>query len=692
MAFTISYIYKAIDKFTAPLAKMAKEVDRLNARIAAATNRSAAAFLGVDKAAGRARSSVSALGKVNGQLQGMALNAERYAAAMRKVGSVKMPALRGFPSANRMGVRPGGAGLEGLVAAGGALGLSAGIMSAGRSAMNLESSLLDVERLSDLDAGGMAKFDQMTRRLSSSLAASRVELNQMAASAISAGVPLQDMEKFLNLTSMAAVAADFSSAAEAGEVLGTIQAQLRIGVDEMTRLGDQVNIVADRTNTTNQKMFNVLERSAGVISGWGTESQAAMAGFFSNLEPRAEKAATAMNAMVTKLKVMSGPIGKMMQQDGVKGLKMYFSALAKIEDPIKRQQILLKSFGQEHVDVASKAMNRIGELDGLLTMVSSNDAVGSLSREFRLSMSGMAGGAKKFKAAWENLKAAVFDRGVGAGFLRGLAIAVDKINAFTNANPALAKFITLAAAATAGTIALVGAAALLSVVAWPVWVVVGAMTAYAGALALAWDKSELFRGQVSKLVHEVSALFGVLGLTDGTVADLARTIGESLGETFSRLLLDVRVFVSRLTYLAKMWNAMREGRLSSIPSLWAGMKSAEGDMRTEFNYDRLSSKIAIPEFQMAMENSRFSAIEPPVVSNAAERAEAARAELVGGMPAYLAGGVPAGARFPSGLPAMAQAPMKLDVTVHTDPGTSATVNAASLPTGSNRPMTVRTIR
>ncbi|MFC3816574.1 phage tail tape measure protein [Lysobacter sp. GCM10012299] len=692
MAFTINYIYKATDKFTAPLAKMVKEVDRMTARMGASMNRVSASMMGVDKAAGRARSGVSALGKVNSQLQGMALNAERYAAAMRKVGSVRMANLpRIFaPGRGRAGGRD--AALEGLAAGGSALGIGAALNAGARAAMNLETEMTNVKRLADLTDASLASWKKRVAAMSPHLAKSQAELHAMAANALSAGVELGEMADFLDFAAKGAVAAEFASADEAGSVFGTIKAQLGHDMAAMRMLGDQVNAMADKTNTSNQKMYDILQRSAGSLRSYSTEVQAATAGFFSNLEPDSAVAATALNSMLLKLKLMKGSFGALMRKDAVAGLTKFAQIVKKLPEG-KQLQVLKKVFGTEHADTAQKMVQRIDELQAALITVSDPSVVGGLGREYETQMRTMAGSTQKFRAQWENLKATVFDKGVGKGFIDSLTTAVEKINAFADANPKLTQFITIAASATAAALALAGGIAMVNLMLAPLagvgLVVAGTVAAIGAAILAAWVYCEPFREQLSGLATDFGLTSGAADTLFTAVGYLFEFIGKMVGTVLATAIFTVRQFLNTLGAIGEIIWAVITGRWSEIDDIYNARDQKSREMSQQFDQSMMKSWTKWGgDSDHAGSGTPIYLVkggqEQLVSGSPVDRAEAARQQLVtaGGAAAYNLPTYSAGT--PGATPAMLPPPpSQIEVVVRAEPGTSATVNKANLATGTN---------
>ena len=128
------------------------------------------------------------------------------------------------------------------------------------------------------------------------------DMASLAAAAGKMGIPIKDMKVFLTLAGSAAVAFDMS-AEQAGTVIGKIKTQYKLSLEGTKNLLDAVNFLSDNTIATAEDVLNVLTRMQGqfnalrfppeIAAGW---SAAAIA-----LTKSPELAASGMEQIITNI-------------------------------------------------------------------------------------------------------------------------------------------------------------------------------------------------------------------------------------------------------------------------------------------------------------------------------------------------------------------------------------------------------
>ncbi|TPG76309.1 phage tail tape measure protein [Pseudomonas arsenicoxydans] len=569
MSYSISYAYEIVDRFSKPLEKIAAAARRSSTEIIKQTDRIAASLTGVSSAANRTKKVVDNLSSLKASLAQTTLEAERMRRTMEKQIKIPpmpaMPRMPGLPFAGgaRGGRRAGGAGGaggmgQGMQAAAGFVFPAIALKQMYQASAGLESSLSNIARLTDLNPAGLQKFKKESEGTAKFLGISTKSAMDLAAGASQAGVATEDLQRFTKLSGMTAVASGFDFA-EAGELIGSIKSQLGISMPDMEKLADQVNYISDKTVTSPDKMYRVLTRASGALRGYSVETQTALAGFFSNVEPMPEVAGTALNATLGKLRTMKGQIGDVARKDGAAGLQLYLSKMTPIYAKNQRQALLMmeEHFGVENARVIEKALKRADELDNALKLAGSNEAIGSQAKEFAARLKTMQAKMEAFSARWEDLKAKIFDTKIGGGFLDFVNTAILKLSDFVDKNPEVAKFTLTVLGLVAAFSAL---AFVVGLITWPVIAIAGV----AAGIKLAWDHSAQFRHAVKSLVNEFSALFNTVTGGKGSMDGFLKMLGQGLGVGLTLAINSLRTVVNLLALIGKTIMAIANRDLAAL--------------------------------------------------------------------------------------------------------------------------------
>ncbi|WP_065094564.1 phage tail tape measure protein [Wolbachia endosymbiont of Nomada panzeri] len=256
-----------------------------------------------------------------------------------------------------------------LETAGLALTLAAPI----KVAIDFESAMADVKKVvkfAEDDAAynqGAAEFGQKLKELSRTIPLSAAELAQIAASGGQLGVKKDDLIKFTTTVAKMSTAFDMS-AEQAGDSIAKLANVYGIDVDRMEWVGDIINHLSDKTAAKAKDMVQVLAIVGGTAKqfGFGIKETSSLVNAFISLGKQPAKAATAINALLSKLQTAEGQskefkaaledmgitaeeMTQRISENGQDALLYFFETLEKV-DKQERSQILLKLFGQEYQD------------------------------------------------------------------------------------------------------------------------------------------------------------------------------------------------------------------------------------------------------------------------------------------------------------------------------------------------------
>ncbi|WP_353282468.1 phage tail tape measure protein [Wolbachia endosymbiont (group A) of Myopa testacea] len=256
-----------------------------------------------------------------------------------------------------------------LETAGLALTLAAPI----KVAIDFESAMADVKkvvRFAKDDAAhnqGAAEFGQTLKELSRTIPLSAAELAQIAASGGQLGIDKEELLGFTTTVAKMSTAFDMS-AEEAGDSIAKLANVYGIEVAGMERVGNIINHLSDNSAAKAGDMVKALAIVGGSAKQFGLDIKetSSLVNAFISLGKQPAKAATAINALLSKLQTAEGQskefkaaledmgitaeeMTQRISENGQDALLYFFETLEKV-DKQERSQILLNLFGQEYQD------------------------------------------------------------------------------------------------------------------------------------------------------------------------------------------------------------------------------------------------------------------------------------------------------------------------------------------------------
>lgn len=168
-----------------------------------------------------------------------------------------------------------------------------------KSAMDFESAMADIAKVSGFDDAGLAAYAKQLRNLANKeIPMAVTDLAALSAAAAQAGVPDEDLFDFTRLTAKAAVAWEVTGA-QAGEALAKIRTALNLTNAQTAAYADAINYVSDSLATNAPELIDFTKRVAvqGEFFGFAKEQSVAFGAAMISAGFNADVAATSFRNM-----------------------------------------------------------------------------------------------------------------------------------------------------------------------------------------------------------------------------------------------------------------------------------------------------------------------------------------------------------------------------------------------------------
>lgn len=286
------------------------------------------------------------------------------------------------------------------VAAGAGYAFARGMAAPIQAAVDFESAMADVAKVSGFDDAGLEDFGKDLRRLAiGDIPLAVTELAALAEAAAQGGIADADLESFTVMTAKAAMAWG-QTGAVAGENLAKIQTQLGLTIAEMTLYADAINHVADNGAANADDLTDFTRRvgAQGEFFGFSKEQTLAFGAAMVGAGAESEVAATSFRNMgraLTKgasatkrqssafntLGMDSVKVAKAMQVDAVGTTMAVIEAVGQLPEHMQAS-VLTDLFGDE----ARALIPLVGRLDilreNLALVADEQEYAGSVQREY----------------------------------------------------------------------------------------------------------------------------------------------------------------------------------------------------------------------------------------------------------------------------------------------------------------------
>lgn len=175
------------------------------------------------------------------------------------------------------------------------------------AAMEYESAMADVRKVSDFSADGLKAFGGQLLEMSKSIPMAATDLATLAAAAAQAGIQTRDLAKFTEAAAKAATAFDIP-AADAGDSMAKIGNAAGLSVDGIIQLNDALNALSNSQASSAADLIDFEKRVAGAgrIAGFSAEQMAAFGSAMVAAGAEPEVAATSFRNLTRALTIGTG--------------------------------------------------------------------------------------------------------------------------------------------------------------------------------------------------------------------------------------------------------------------------------------------------------------------------------------------------------------------------------------------------
>ncbi|KLT22671.1 phage tail tape measure protein [Wolbachia endosymbiont of Armadillidium vulgare str. wVulC] len=189
------------------------------------------------------------------------------------------------------------------------VGLGLSLAAPIKVAIDFESAMADVKKVVKFDSkkDEVTKFAEGLKKMSREIPLSAAELAQIAASGGQLGIKKEDLFKFTETVAKMSTAFDMS-AEQAGDSIAKLSNVYGIDVSEMEHVGNVINHLSDNTAAKAKDMVEALAIVGGTAKQFGLkfEQTSSLVNAFISLGKQPAKAATAINALLSKLQTAEG--------------------------------------------------------------------------------------------------------------------------------------------------------------------------------------------------------------------------------------------------------------------------------------------------------------------------------------------------------------------------------------------------
>ena len=256
MAYTVSFVFKAVDKYSKIAGKIAsstKKMQKAFKDLAKQTGSSSKTLLQLNKSlASTGTTAIQTQFRVQRAMKGISksINNTSMAAARAK----KRNAINGMGSIEA-GLMPMGVLGAGMVAP---------LVYASKKAMDFESAFADVTKVLDFKSGSedAKKWQKTIVDMSTSMPMAANKITELVAAAAQAGVAVGDLKEFTELGIQASIAFDLG-ADETGEYLAKIKGPYEMTNKQLRHLSDQMNFLSNTQASKARDVLDIVRRIGG---------------------------------------------------------------------------------------------------------------------------------------------------------------------------------------------------------------------------------------------------------------------------------------------------------------------------------------------------------------------------------------------------------------------------------------------
>lgn len=184
----------------------------------------------------------------------------------------------------------------------------AGMGLAAKSAMDFESTLADVAKVTGLERQSeeLAAIGNEALKLTRSIPMSATGMLQLIEAGAQLGVPLNNLTEFAETAAVMGTAFDIE-AGQAGESMARLKNVFALTIPEVALMGDAMNHLSANTATSASELVEISARAGAAARTFGLNATqtTAVAAAFGEFAPNAESASTAINSVLPLLNTAS---------------------------------------------------------------------------------------------------------------------------------------------------------------------------------------------------------------------------------------------------------------------------------------------------------------------------------------------------------------------------------------------------
>ena len=335
-----------------------------------------------------------------------------------------------------------------------------------KPAIAFESAMADVKKVVNFDTPQQIKeMEHDIKQLSKSIPITVEGLTKMVATGGQLGVPREKLAQFAEIASKMSIAFDITSE-EASESMAKLSNVLQVPIEQMTKVGDVINHLSNNTAATAQDLLTVSIKAGAMAKSFGMSHNelSALASSFIALGVAPEQAASSINMMTSRLKLLPVATGAARDAFNMLGISMQEytemvqtgrgkdALLAVLESikglsTIQRSQALKEIFGEKVSQKINALIDNLDLLRNNIEMVSDEAAyTNSMQQEFEMRSATTANSLQLLKN-----QMSVLATNIGATLLPTInsvvgifGKAASSLADFAEKHPTLIKYIGLA--------------------------------------------------------------------------------------------------------------------------------------------------------------------------------------------------------------------------------------------------------
>lgn len=422
---------------------------------------------------------------------------------------------------------------------------AAGLTAVAKEAIEFEHAMAGVKKVVDGTPEEMAALADTVKELAYELGIVPEAVADIAAQGGQLGVAFADLPEFTRLAGQMAVAFGMT-AEESANAAAKISNVFGITLGEMRALGDAINVLGNNTAAKEGEIVAAMQRIGGTAKQFGlaAEQAAALADAFIALGKPPEVAATAINALLTKMQ--TAPAQSKGFQDALRGLGITAEELAqsirdnpeqaiidflgRLEqlDQQSRAIALTELFGAEYADDISLVAGSLDTLRKAFSLVADkSQTAGAMQKEFEAAMSTTSAKIEQAKITIGNMAKTIGSQllPVIAGIADAVGGAVNALTSFAGQYPAITQFAAIIGSAKVASVAFNSALSVIGVTAGgAAQSVIAAFTGKAAAIKQATTSLNGFMAALSGL--KTAGIVAALGATIALYQALASNVDE----------------------------------------------------------------------------------------------------------------------------------------------------------------------